>query len=119
MLSGPAFAHLDNFQVYLPPPTNNKYQVTLSINARTDGKKSPICFVFDGIWTQDLTVLNPLHWPLDNTLVHPKVTFYVVYMTQKEVQVRDTTRQYIQNHELRNILFNPTQTWWIYSLGRK
>ncbi|PHU26718.1 Gamma-tubulin complex component 2 [Capsicum chinense] len=26
---------------YLPPPTSNKYKVTLSIKARTDGKKSP------------------------------------------------------------------------------
>ncbi|KAF3662344.1 Anaphase-promoting complex subunit 7 [Capsicum annuum] len=32
---------LTNSMLYLPPPTSNKYQVTMSTKARTDGKKSP------------------------------------------------------------------------------
>ena len=40
MVLGPAFAHSTKSTGYLPLPTSNRHQVTLSTNARTNEKKS-------------------------------------------------------------------------------
>lgn len=56
-----------NFTLYLPPSTNNSFRQLCPPRLGQIGRNHLVFFVSAGLWTWDVMVLNPLHWPLGHT----------------------------------------------------